>query len=101
MPTVEFFDPRDGRTLHVETDACRLIDVCDEAAAPILFSCRSATCGVCRVEVEAGAELLAPPSDDERETLELFDAAPTQRLACQVVIREGAGRVRLVTLEAR
>lgn len=101
MPTVEFFDPSTGATLVVETDTPRLLDVCDESASPILFSCRSASCGVCRVEIVAGAELTLPASDDELETLDVFDAPASQRLACQVRLRTGPGRVRLVIVGDR
>jgi ferredoxin len=65
-----------------------LVDICDEAFAPVVFSCRSASCGTCRVEVIEGASLLEPP-------LEIFASPPTHRLACQVVARSGVGRVHL------
>lgn len=72
-----------------------LVDVCDEARAPVSFSCRSASCGTCRVEVLEGAELLTVPSREEREVLDLFDARPTERLACQARLAEGEGRLAL------
>lgn len=70
-----------------------LIDVCDEARAPVSFSCRSASCGTCRVEVLEGAALLTAPEREEREVLALFDARPSERLACQARLAEGEGRV--------
>jgi ferredoxin len=72
-----------------------LVDVCDEARAPVSFSCRSASCGTCRVEVLEGAELLTVASREEREVLELFDARPTERLACQARLACGEGRLSL------
>ncbi len=72
-----------------------MVDVCDEAGAPVAFSCRSASCGVCRVEVIAGAPLLAPPTQEELDVLMIFAAPPTQRLACQAVIQEGPGLIQL------
>ncbi len=74
----------------------RLIDVCDESHAPVEFSCRSGTCGTCRIEVLEGAELLRAPSTDEVETLLAFDAPPTHRLACRArfQVAEGILRVR-------
>ena len=42
----------------------RLVDFCDELRAPIPFSCRSASCGTCRMEILEGTELLEPPRDD-------------------------------------
>lgn len=85
-PSVELDAPEGGR----------LLDLCDEARAPIPFSCRSASCGTCRVRVLAGASLLAPPSRDERETLSLFDAPLDVRLACVALVEPREGLVRLV-----
>jgi hypothetical protein len=39
--------------------------------------------------------LLEPPARDELAVLELFSAAPDERLACQAVIRAGAGLIKL------
>jgi ferredoxin len=77
----------------------RLIDVCDELQAPILFSCRTASCGVCRVHVREGAKTFTHPTADETEVLEIFEASPGERLACQLVIHYAAGPVRLVAVE--
>lgn len=64
-------------------DPGRLLDLCDDAAAPIDFSCRSATCGSCLVEVLDGVDLLAPAGEIERDTLlRLGRRAPLDRLAC-------------------
>ena len=80
-----------------------LVDVCDEARVAVDFSCRAASCGTCRVEVLAGADLFEPPGDDERETLLRLgsplappaDGPPRHRLACQAVVRPGPGLLRL------
>lgn len=72
-----------------------LVDICDEARAAVVFSCRSASCGTCRVEVLEGADLLEPPKRDELDVLEIFASPPTHRLACQTVGRPGPGRVHL------
>jgi ferredoxin len=82
-----------------------LLDICDEAGAAVVFSCRSASCGTCRVDVLEGAELLTPPKRDELEVLEIFasssgggDGDPSRaprRLACQAVARPGAGLIHL------
>jgi ferredoxin len=72
-----------------------LMDVSDEARAPIGFSCRSASCGTCRVEILEGEHLLAAPSIEERSALALAGAQPARRLACRARIGEGEGRVRL------
>jgi adenylate cyclase len=101
MARIELVDPESGVTVTTDADAGRLLDVCDEARAPILFSCRSASCGICRVDVEAGADMLDPPEGDELETLRAFDASPSERLACQVRIRAGDGTIRLVATRDR
>lgn len=91
------FEATNGR--HVATGDVepfeRLIDVCDAYRAPVEFSCRSGTCGTCRVEVLEGAALLHPPVDDELETLAAFDAPPTHRLACRARFRGMDGHLRL------
>ena len=95
MPIVEFLPTPLGAGVTLLVDEGRLLDVCDAARAPVAFSCRSASCGVCRVEVVLGADLLEPPGHDEIEVLALFGAAPSERLACQAILRRGPGLVRL------
>ncbi|MBK9264724.1 MAG: (2Fe-2S)-binding protein [Polyangiaceae bacterium] len=74
----------------------RLIDVCDACRAPVEFSCRSGTCGTCRVEVIEGESHLQPPTPDELETLAAFDAPPSHRLACRSRLNATSdGRLRL------
>ena len=85
-------------------------DLCDDVSAPIPFSCRSATCGTCRIVVLEGGELLLPPEADELSVLAIFASAVAnpgasagapfaspalQRLACQAKMRPGPGRVLL------
>jgi ferredoxin len=87
---------------HVEGDVPageRLLDACDELGAPILFSCRTASCGVCRVHVLEGAKSFTHPSDDELEVLEIFEASPDERLACQLILATGDGSIRLRAVE--
>lgn len=85
-----------GRSFSMEGG--RLLDACDELGAPIEFSCRSADCGTCIVEVIEGDHLVEPPSITEREGLQKLCAKEPLRLACQAVIKQGAGIVRLRTL---
>ncbi len=95
MPAIEILRSRHGAAVTLAVEGGRLLDACDEARAPVQFSCRSASCGTCRVEVLAGAELLEPPGPDELEVLAIFAANPTERLACQAVVRPGEGLIRL------
>ncbi len=73
-----------------------LVDLCDEHATPIPFSCRSASCGTCRLIVLEGAELLAEAEDEELQVLDAFGSGPPhQRLACQAKLLAGSGFVRV------
>ena len=96
MPLIVFESP-DAPAVDVSTpEGGRLVDVCDERSACIPFSCRSASCGTCRVDVLEGAELLDPPADEELDVLEIFGDDPARRrLACQVRFRGGEGRLRV------
>lgn len=96
MPVVEISANALGPAVTTHAgEGARLLDLCDATHAPVAFSCRSASCATCRVEVRSGAELLLPARDDEREVLAIFDSSPTQRLACQVVIGGGDGKIHL------
>jgi 2Fe-2S ferredoxin len=76
--------------------AARLVDICDQESAPVPFSCRSACCGTCRVQVLEGANLLDPALEDELEVLEAFGDDPAEcRLACQARLRGGSGKLRV------
>jgi ferredoxin len=95
VPTVDILASAIGPAVTVEAAGGRLLDVCDDAHAPVEVSCRSANCGVCRIEVLDGADRLDPPLAVEAEVLRLAAAPPGHRLACQVELRPGPGRVRL------
>ena len=96
MPTVVFLANVLGREKRVEAPAGGdLVDLCDDVFAPIPFSCRSASCATCQVEVIEGAELLEPPGEQERELLHLLQGPAANRLACQARIRPGDGLIRL------
>jgi len=73
----------------------RIMDLADELDAPVSFSCRSASCGICRVHVEEGHHLLQPASDHEREVLEALGSSGAERLACQARVGPGDGVIRL------
>jgi ferredoxin len=96
VPTIVFLENAIGREKRVEApDGGALLDVCDEILAPVPFSCRSATCGTCQVEIVEGAELLEPPCAAERELLTLLGGPQNDRLACQARVLPGPGLVRL------
>ncbi len=78
-----------------ETDVPKggaLVDLCDIVNAPIPFSCRSASCGTCRLVVLEGAHLLAEAEDEELQVLDAFgQSPPDRRLACQAKLLAGPG----------
>ncbi len=103
MPTIAFASGADRPEVTVTVAGPEaLLDVCDEARAPVAFSCRDGNCATCRVEVLEGSHLLEPAGAGEREVLDGLSAAaghegraPEQRLACQAVVRRGDGLLRL------
>ncbi len=97
MPTVVF--ERTGYVAEVP-EGGRVVDICDDhPRAGIPFSCRGANCGTCRLEVLEGESLCDPPNEDEHDLLGRLGHRPRTRLACQLVIKPGTGRIRLrVTL---
>lgn len=96
MPRVEFVDNDADEVLSVDVpEGGALVDICDAALAPVAFSCRSATCGTCQVEIEAGAELLEERGSAERELLAVLGEPENVRLACRARVRTGGGVVRL------
>ncbi len=55
--------------------------------SPLLFGCRTGICGTCLIQIESGADQLAPPDKDECEALEVYAPAnPKARLACRIVL---------------
>lgn len=53
--------------------------------SPMLFGCRAGICGTCLIQVEAGYDLLTPPSPEEREALDVYAPGNAKaRLGCQV-----------------
>lgn len=96
MPTFMFVGNEFGGPVTAEVeDGGPLVDICDEAHAPVVFSCRSASCGTCRIDVLEGGELLSPPERHELDVLEIFASPPSHRLACQACARPGPGLIRI------
>lgn len=96
MVRLEVIGP-DGAVLAVlEAPAGeRVIDALDDARAPVDLGCRSATCGICMVEVVEGGAALAPPDPIEHLALDELGAAPGDRLACRAAIGPAADGVTL------
>jgi 2Fe-2S ferredoxin len=96
MTTVRFLPS--GFETQVKVGAA-LVDTCDEhPESEVPFSCRSASCGTCRVRVKEGADLLSKPQDDELDVLSVFGDGKDVRLACQVQIK-GEGKITLEVIE--
>jgi 2Fe-2S ferredoxin len=96
VPTILFLANALGPEKRVEApEGGKLVDICDKASAPIPFSCRSASCATCQIEIVEGGDLFEPPNADELELLELLDAPKANRLACQARVRGGTGVIRL------
>jgi len=99
MPVVIFEpgpnDPRPALTVSVPEGGA-LVDVCDENEAPVPFSCKSASCGTCRIEILEGESELLPPADDELDVLDIFASPPPKhRLACQAKMKPGLATLRV------
>lgn len=78
---VRFFD-RAFAPVRLPVSSC-LAEHLDVTNSPLLFGCRTGICGTCLVRIDGGD--LPPPSDDEKELLDLLAPGdPQARLACQV-----------------
>lgn len=96
MPTIEFEGAgiAGDKTIDVP-EGGDLLDICDRILAPIAFSCRSASCGTCHIQILEGAALLEPPGEDEQDLLDLLDGPENDRLACQAKVKAGPGLIRI------
>ncbi len=96
MPRIVFIG-LEGETAEADAPAgAALVDLCDTVNAPIPFSCRSASCGTCRLVVLEGAQYLAEAEDEELQVLDAFgQKPPDRRLACQARLLAGPGLVRV------
>ena len=96
VPTIVFEASAIGCLKRVEApEGGALVDLSDQVLAAVPFSCRSATCGTCQIEVLEGAELLEDPSTAERELLTLLRGGERDRLCCQARVKPGPGLVRV------
>lgn len=92
MATVVFLTETGTEAVRVEAGPGEaLVDLCDQSRSPVPFSCRSASCGTCRIVVETGADQLDPPKDEELDVLDAFgNKPPKMRLACQAKLSQRA-----------
>ena len=96
MPTIEFLENQIGRGKVVEApQGGELVDLCDYHRAPVPFSCRSASCATCQIEVLKGEDLLEAPLAAELELLEILGGPPKMRLACQARVKPGPGCIQI------
>jgi ferredoxin len=98
MASLVFVANRFGAEKRIDVpEGGEIVDICDQYFAPIPFSCRSASCGTCQIEVLEGEDLLEPPNEAERDLLPLLGGKG--RLACQARVRanvEGVVKIRSV-----
>lgn len=97
MPTVTFesSDAKIKKTVN-EPKGGLMADICDDHEAPIPFSCRSASCATCHIEVLEGEGAFEPPDPDELDVLDAIDSKPPRfRLACQARLKPGEAVVRV------
>jgi ferredoxin len=101
VPKIEFLTSAAGEFREADVpDGGALLDICDEALAPIPFSCRSASCATCHVEVVAGGEFLEPAEEMEQDLLDVVGGPEGSRLACQAKVKAGPGLIKLRSLDA-
>jgi ferredoxin len=96
VPKIEFLGNSIGPAKVVDVESGgELVDICDHYFAPVPFSCRSASCGTCHVEILEGAGYLYPPEEPEEELLDILGGDGTTRLACQARVKAGPGFIRI------
>lgn len=96
--TTVIIEGKDGkRPVTVEAkEGSALQDLCDDHDSLVPFSCRSASCATCHIEVLEGADLLAAPDDEELDVLDAIDSTPPRfRLACCAKVGATSGRIRV------
>ncbi len=95
MPEITFESSDGSRKKTVNApEGGALADLCDDNEAPIPFSCRSASCATCHIEVIEGADSFLPPDPEEVDVLEAVCSPPPRfRLACCAKLRGGEGKV--------
>ena len=83
MPRITLL--RNGKTYDVPAGTT-FLDFCLDQQAPHDFGCTVGSCGTCRLVLEAGAQNVNPPSEDEAETIEMCTDVKGARLGCQLKV---------------
>ena len=76
----------EGEGVHFAPRKSSLMEVLEENGSSILFGCKTAACGTCRITVKQNPENLSPIEEEERDFLEFLDARSDERLACQAIV---------------
>ena len=80
---IEFPDT-DYPTIELDKNA-KLSEYLTPTNSPLLFGCCNGICATCLIELEGADGLIAPPDEEEFETLEIYAAENLKaRLACQL-----------------
>lgn len=69
-----------------------ILDLCEDEGVNLPYGCRSGSCGSCRVQIVAGAELLTECSYLEQDTLERHHDTDDIRLACRACLKAQASQ---------
>ncbi|MFD1955745.1 2Fe-2S iron-sulfur cluster-binding protein [Paenibacillus thailandensis] len=88
-----------GRTKFAETEAIAGLTILKHAVKAKIdwgHLCTKGTCAQCRCYVEEGAEWLEGITDAEWDRLEPEEFEAGYRLACQAVVKAGAGTIAAV-----
>ncbi|MFC4103738.1 2Fe-2S iron-sulfur cluster-binding protein [Paenibacillus xanthanilyticus] len=85
------------KTAEVEAEeGMSLLDLAVKHKVDWLFSCTRGTCARCRCLVEEGGEFLEEVTDAEWDRMEPEEFDQGYRLACQAIVKPGAGRIKAV-----
>lgn len=91
MPSITFITVDGRRWLAQVKAGSTVLEAAQSHNVPMLGTCGgSMVCGTCHVKIPAHARAhLAPPSEDEEDTLDLaFGVCSDSRLGCQVKIAD-------------
>lgn len=91
MPSVTFISPDGVRRMYTTRTGATLLDVARDNDIAIEGTCDGVmACTTCHVIVDgAYFARLAPPSEEEKDMLDLaYGLTPTSRLGCQIIMTE-------------